>query len=91
MQGKVIFLSIYCVQSNFDLDNLAFFAVWAHGYCYWFTHAFLPPLRYERIPVTHGTFRVFLSSLISYLARENVKAIAGSEIYRLRDDFSVPG
>ena len=49
----------------------------------------LSPL--ERRPVTRGTFRVFRSSLVSCLARESVKALAGSENYRLSNDFSVPG
>ena len=39
-----------------------------------YTHA-LPPLRYERRPVTHGTFRVILPSLISCLARETWKPL----------------
>ena len=38
----------------------------------------------------HGTRRVFVPSLISCLARESVTAVAGSEIYWLRDNFSVP-
>ena len=36
-----------------------------------------------------SSFIVFLPSLIC-LAPKSVKAVAGSEIYRLSDDFSVP-
>ena len=83
VQGKVTSLLIYCVQRNFDLDNLAFCRASRSLQLLVYTCVDDTSLCYERKPVTHCCFQSILPSLISGLARESVKAVAGSEMYRL--------